>query len=641
MEQEVHRFDANSNSFSKDYGLTLADAATALATHGELLVTIMGTGCKNFLYRSGKLVEESDFEHDIHVSTTEAQSKLVLSMDGSRLVVASDSGPVRVLKYPECEQLVVADFHSQGVNDLEMSRDGQVVGTSARDNCTFLWRTDSGEKIQLLEPVFKEKMRSTIKGVRFSPVDDMLLFAVESNPRKGGTCLSAWRNNGGAKCPWVRQSYTIALNESVSTFGVSPNGKLIAVASTEGHMALLAWNGDSFRKVWNTENGGSLIRRAKPSHALPVTAICFDGSSQFVFSASADWTVAAWPVRQRLSWFALLALLLRGMLLIVVTLACTLVFVGSKEAVPLEYGTVRSYQHSLNELCVRQPVCNQTQHMLFEVKDNLRQSLSQLGKKKFIEQPATLAEHSQAPGDGVLHEDLHAEEHGTDGASEHGDGDVDRVKLCDADPIEIRRPSNEPCRQTYTAEEHANQVCVNDVLESHLPRSEIGGGIGETARANSDNEAPPSSSASAPMDLGPESERIEASIEESSKLNVMPPISQDSVGENASDEFNAEKSNPSPTSEDSEELSTVTMEGSKKAEPVKLSIQDDPSAFHQSPSAEFLRNVILRDSLPPAVEIQPNASPKRAVPSPSSASTQQQQCCRRLPIGRGACSRLT
>eukprot|EP00171_Calliarthron_tuberculosum_P019257 IDg19257t1 len=293
---EIHSFDERSLTFSEKGTLRLADAATALATHDDLLITIIGTGCKNFVYREGKLSEESDFEHDIHVSSTEEQSKLAMSEDGTRLIVASDSGPVRVLRYPECEPITVAKLHSQGVNDLDITKDCSIAASSARDNCAYIWNTETGESVQLLQPLYKAQHRTSIKAVRFSPIDPSALFAVESNPRKGGSWLSMWRKGNDIKTPWKCQSHVLALREGVSTFAVSPNGRHIALATVEGHVALYAWNGSSFKKSWSTEDGGSLFTPAKPFHALPVTSLCFTQSSQYLLSASADWTVAAWPV---------------------------------------------------------------------------------------------------------------------------------------------------------------------------------------------------------------------------------------------------------------------------------------------------------------------------------------------------------
>lgn len=339
------------------------DAATALTTHEDLLIAIIGTGCKNFLYRDEKLVEESDYEHDIHVSSTEEQSKLALSADGSRLIVASDSGPIRVLKYPDCEPLTIVRLHTQGVNDVDVAKDGNIVATSARDNCTYIWNTDTGENVQLLEPQYKDMHRTSIKAVRFSPVQPDMLFAVESNPRKGGTWLSAWRKSTDIKISWQCQSHIHALKEGVSSFAVSPSGKHVAVASVEGHVAVLSWNGSSFKKHWNTEDGGTLFSPAKSSHALPVTSVCFTQSSQYLLTASADWTVAVWSVRKRTNFkriFKWIRFAWFSVLIVAITIALSIAEGDPLRLGPERVSKVKRLRDRAEQSCMKSATCRRS-----------------------------------------------------------------------------------------------------------------------------------------------------------------------------------------------------------------------------------------------------------------------------------------
>jgi len=248
------------------------------------------------------LTEESDFEHDIHISSTEEQSTLKFSNDGKYLIVASDVGPVRVLRYPEYDLLATNRIHSEGVNDVAISSDNRIVGSSARDKSAYLWNINTGDSVQLLQPVLKDQFQTTIKAIRFSPIHPLELFAVESNSKKGGSWISAWKHHDGSKTPWRCESFTQAFKDSISTFSINDDGNLIALASVEGHVALLSWNGSKFRILWNTEKRTSPFRPAKPFHALPVTSLCFTKSNEYVFSASADWTVVAWPVHKPFSF---------------------------------------------------------------------------------------------------------------------------------------------------------------------------------------------------------------------------------------------------------------------------------------------------------------------------------------------------
>ncbi len=242
-----------------------------------------------------RLTAESDYEHDIKVSSSEEQSDIAFSSDGTRLVLASDKGPVRVLGYPDCEVLSKVELHSDGVNDIDISSDGLTVASSARDKCTYLWHSDTGDAVQQLKPIFQDQLRTCIRAVRFSPVDPELLFAVEANARKGGTWISCWRKTNNNKTPWQSVTHMHALAEAVSSFTVSSDGRLIALSSVEGHVALVSWNGSSFGRIWNTETRTSWFQASKPSHVLPVTALRFSQSNEYLLTASADFTVAVWP----------------------------------------------------------------------------------------------------------------------------------------------------------------------------------------------------------------------------------------------------------------------------------------------------------------------------------------------------------
>lgn len=409
--QEIHSFDERALTFSEKDTLKLDDAATALATHDNLLITIIGTGCKNFVYQEGKLSEESDYEHDIHVSSTEEQSKLVMSTDGKRLIVASDSGPVRVLRYPECEPITVAKLHSQGVNDLDIAKDGSIVASSARDNCSYLWNTETGESVQLLQPLYKDQNRTSIKAVRFSPIDSNILFAVESNPRKGGSWLSIWRKGNDMKTPWKCHSHVLALREGVSTFSVSPNGKHIAIASVEGHVALLTWNGSSFRKNWNTEDRVSLFTPAKPSHALPVTSLCFTHSSEYVLTASADWTVAAWSVRKRTNFKRIRTVFKRFTWLIVAVIAIFIALINA-EGDPVGLGlermaAIKKAGLQVEISCMASPMCKQSRDTFDRLKHRAAKEAShkitQVIELCELDEPVESAEEEIALKDIILY----------------------------------------------------------------------------------------------------------------------------------------------------------------------------------------------------------------------------------------------
>lgn len=52
----MHRFDEASGAFQKYGAIALDDAPVALSAHGNLIVTLIGPGCKNFLFTDQRYV---------------------------------------------------------------------------------------------------------------------------------------------------------------------------------------------------------------------------------------------------------------------------------------------------------------------------------------------------------------------------------------------------------------------------------------------------------------------------------------------------------------------------------------------------------------------------------------------------------
>jgi WD40 repeat protein len=285
------------------------DAAVAVASSrsSALFYTLVGPGCKNYLYdtTTSVLEPESEFEHDIRVATKQEQSALAVSGDSSTLAIASDEGDVRTLSVPDCVPMAHFKVHAKGVDNLDVSPDGRfVASTSARDRSSFLWEARGGKLLQRLTAVHADSFKTHIRSVRFSPTDPSLLFTAESNPRHGAW-IAVWRRaspgDGAAAdaAPDYRVSASAKVTSDAVTAMVVHNDGRIAVASSEGHVALFRWSGGMrMTKLWSTETRMEWLRPPTPPHFLPVTAMSFSDTGRYVLTASADFTVTAWPARR-------------------------------------------------------------------------------------------------------------------------------------------------------------------------------------------------------------------------------------------------------------------------------------------------------------------------------------------------------
>jgi WD40 repeat protein len=310
---QVHSFNERDATFSKIGSVSTTDALVALAGNAasSQIYTLVGAGCKIYLFDGRRLQPESDFEHDIRIAKKEEQSCVALSADASVLAIGSDSGSVMTLSLPECARLSRFDLHTKGVNYVDISADGALVISIARDYSAYIWDSKTAIPLQQLHVVAPPEFKTHLRAARFCKEDHSVLVTAESNPRCGAW-ISVWQ----ARSPLPNassqvssaDSAPVALFESVSctrvmcdaltSMAVHEDGR-IAVSSSEGHVALFRWNGPAgIEKLWSTETRQNWFKEARPPHVLPVTAMSFSELGQYVLTASADFTVTVWPARR-------------------------------------------------------------------------------------------------------------------------------------------------------------------------------------------------------------------------------------------------------------------------------------------------------------------------------------------------------
>lgn len=308
----VRTFDESTGSFDTGEESATAnteDAAVAVASSRSfgLFYTLVGTGCKNYLYDSSThvLEPESAYEHDIRVAAKQEQVSLAVAADASTLAIGSDAGDVRTLSLPDCTPMAHFKVHAKGVDNLDVSADGRLVAsTSARDRTSYLWEARTGKMLQRITALHADDYKTHVRSVRFSPGHPSLMFAAESNPRQGAW-ISVWRDavatdegTDASEADYRLIASVKVTADALTAMAVHSDGR-VAVASAEGHVALFRWSsGSRIAKVWSTETRVEWLRPPTPPHFLPVTAIAFSSGGRYVLTASADFTVTAWPARR-------------------------------------------------------------------------------------------------------------------------------------------------------------------------------------------------------------------------------------------------------------------------------------------------------------------------------------------------------
>ena len=294
--------DEQTHSLERRASVSLDDAPVSVASHGRILITAMGTGCKNLIRkRPETLVPLSSFHHDVQVSASHEQAAVTVAPSGSRLAVASDDGHLTIIQLPHYDLLTSKQLHSQGITDLSISFDGALLATTARDRAAYVCKTDSIEIVQRIRPVMPEAMRTHVRAIRFAPRDPSVLFTVESNPRKGGW-VAVWRSRNQDGGNWSPVSCLKASRDAVTAFAIDSSGEFLALSSAEGHVSVFKWNATTLSQLWSTEANMLSWGPGTPPHVLPVTALAFTKSSEHLLTASADYTVAVWSTQRNRNW---------------------------------------------------------------------------------------------------------------------------------------------------------------------------------------------------------------------------------------------------------------------------------------------------------------------------------------------------
>ena len=244
--------------------------------------------------------------------------ELDYSPDGSMLATANDRDWVRYSQYrfygglwqvePGTLQAYLRD-HTQWMNGVAFSPDGQLVATAAEDSYLNLWQASDGSLVRK-----QESPSGGVTSVDFSPNGKLLasgawdgtvslwqvsngnllrtlkdeevaIYEVEFSP--DGALLAAAGDDGAIRIWQVSDAsllYTLTgHSDKVHGINFSPDGSLLASASEDQTIG-----------IWQIDDGSRL--HTLEGHSGPVMEVAFSPDGALLASGSGDYTLRLWQV---------------------------------------------------------------------------------------------------------------------------------------------------------------------------------------------------------------------------------------------------------------------------------------------------------------------------------------------------------
>ena len=256
--------------------------------------------------KSGKVLGKLVGHTDLLVSAA-------FSLDGTRLVTASEDASARVWDAHSFHNLLVLLGHSDRLTDAAFSPDGKRIVTASTDGTAIVWDSANGKELHRLQA-----HQSTVYSARFSPDGKRIVTASGDNTAMIWDALSGkplahlqghqdsvvfasfspvdpdlvltlsqdrtarvWKRPGSDRWDWQAVNELNGHQDILTAASFSPDGRYIATASRDRSI-----------RLWNTltEHG----RLAFFGHTGTVHAASFAPDGNQVVSASSDNTARLW-----------------------------------------------------------------------------------------------------------------------------------------------------------------------------------------------------------------------------------------------------------------------------------------------------------------------------------------------------------
>ncbi|MFP6701676.1 MAG: c-type cytochrome domain-containing protein, partial [Planctomycetaceae bacterium] len=212
-------------------------------------------------------------------------SDLALSRDGRQLVTAAGEpglfGETRVYEIAKRVRKAAADKvailkriirgHSDSLNTVALSADGQLLATGSYDRTIVVWNTSNGERLLELSG-----HNGPVLDLAFDPKNRFLASA------SGDRTVKLWHLKTGK-----RLDTFIEPTKGQNTVAVSPDGRFVVAGGIDNRI-----------RVWEITDDGregtNPIRFSRFAHQAPLLDLVFTNDGKHLVSASEDLSIKTW-----------------------------------------------------------------------------------------------------------------------------------------------------------------------------------------------------------------------------------------------------------------------------------------------------------------------------------------------------------
>jgi WD40 repeat protein len=210
-------------------------------------------------------------EEQIALNKGNFTSAIVFESKGRRLAGAVGN-TVRIWDATSGKEALVLKGHAGGVNDLDISRNGNWLASASSDGTVKVWDARRGACLHTLKG-----QPTGVYHVSFSPDGKRVAATGGDRERKGAIRIWDWETE--------KQVLNLAHDARIGKAVFSPDGKHLACYRAEIHRTTTPGRVE----VWDAASGELLFRR--DAHSEEVTCIAYSPKGEFLASGSYDGTV--------------------------------------------------------------------------------------------------------------------------------------------------------------------------------------------------------------------------------------------------------------------------------------------------------------------------------------------------------------